>query len=107
MLARTPQEEKFARARERVAAGAIPRCAWANGHRYDLLKIENGMRVEVCMDCGGRPRIYPANLSSKHSKPYDLATGKAGEWPRLSDAKIIEFPPTAQDQQIGDGSNRL
>lgn len=83
------QRAKFARAAARVAAGEVPRCAWAGGHRYDLLKIENGQRVEVCMDCGGGARAYPADLSSRYAKPYELASGKILEWPHpFVDARV-------------------
>lgn len=81
------QAAKFARARARVAAGQMPRCAWAGGHRYDLLKIENGMVIEVCMDCGGRPRTFPVGTSS-----------------RL--AKVIEFPLSELDVLAGAGGMR-
>lgn len=98
------QRAKFERAAARVAGGEMPRCKWAaGGHRYDLLKVDAGRRIEVCMDCGGGARIYPANLSSKHSKPYDLATGKTGEWARLGDAKVIDFPSPASEFEAAVG----
>lgn len=73
MLARTPHHPVC----------DMPSCVWA-GHRYTLLKEEAGMYIEVCMDCGGRPRAFPIG-------------GHAGQ------AKIIDFPPTELDQQIGGG----
>lgn len=84
MLARAPQTPSFdelvkarnekARnqciaAAQRVAAGQMPRCAWAGGHRHQVVREEAGQVIECCMDCGGGGRAYPVGKTSKHSKP--------------------------------------
>lgn len=71
MLARTPIAAKYLnRAAAMRAAGHSPRCEWYGQHRYDFLKIEDGMRVEICMDCGGAARWYPVGKTSRHSTSY-------------------------------------
>lgn len=71
------QREKLARlkcaaAAQRIGAGIQPRCDWYGQHRYTVIDQKDGMVIEACMDCGGRPRSYPLGLSSKHAKVIDL-----------------------------------
>lgn len=84
----------------------------------DLLRLKDETQALYEAACKERQDAIARGASIEERVRFDLIRQRAvqdsvradhayTEALRAETAKIIEFPPTAQDQQIGDGTNRL